>query len=205
MPELAVVVAAFVAGAIAVVLAERAFHGSGRSGIHFRSWSGSTSQLNRSRVQPTQEQVAEMLRQDELLQQVVGSPMTRVIGVGATRQEDGLNVEFPFVELREAGGRASYRVRANVRYQPMAAPPDPWGAQPQPVVEDDLGTAYAVGLATWGGGGGDDTHSEAIVEFTFAPAPPITARTIRVTVPYVDPSRGRPAPTRPGWTFDVPL
>lgn len=203
--EVAIIGAAFVAGMIAIVLVERAFHRSGRQGIHFRHWDSSTAKLTRAATQPSPEETAAMLRQFERLESIRRSPRTRVIGVGATLEDDGITVEFLSVELRGAGGRATYRVHANAPYRGGADPETRWRLPPQPIVVDDLGTAYATGMSAWGGGGGSQDDSESVVDFAFAPAPPATARSLRVSVPYLDPAGGPPELKHAPWVFDVPL
>lgn len=204
MPEIAIVVGAFLAGGIVALLVERAFHASGRSGLHLRPL-GSTVWLRRARVQPSSEEFEEMLRGYNLFAPLARSLLSRVIGVGAVQTSDGTTIEFISVELREAGGRGLVRVLSSKRYRPPQNPPDRARDPARPSMQDDLGTDYAVGWSSWGGGGGRDDYSEFMGEFWFAPAPPVAAGRLTVSIPQLDPSGSQPGPELPPWVFVVPL
>ena len=92
MPEIAIVVGAFLAGGIGTLLAERAFHASGRHGLHLRPLR-STVGLRRARFQPSSEEFEELLRGYNVLASITRSPLSRVIGVGAAQIFDGITVE----------------------------------------------------------------------------------------------------------------
>jgi hypothetical protein len=203
--ELAIAVVAFVAGLTAFVFLNSAMERRGHVQPHFRRWDSSTSKLRRAEMQPSADELAEMVQQLERLETMRRSPLSRVVGVGATLEDDGITVEFLAIELRAAGGRATYRVRAPVTYRGDPAPESPWRSRPQPRVVDDVGTEYATGLSSWGGWGGGEEYSESAVDFVFTPSPPATATSLRISVPYLDPSGGRPDLEHGPWVFDVPL
>lgn len=204
MPQPLIILAAFLVGWIVALLAERAFHASGRHGIHLRPLR-STARRKWAGVQPSPEDVQEMLRGYNLFVSIARGPLSRVIGVGAEQTSDGTTVEFISVELRKAGGRGLVRVHSSKGYGPPRNPPDRPSSPSPPSIQDDLGTDYAVGWSSWGGSGGDDDHSEFTAEFWFAPAPPSGARRLEVSIPQLDPSGVRQESELPPWVFDVPL
>ncbi len=205
MPEIAIVVGAFLAGGIVAMLAERAFHASGRHGLHLRPLRP-TAGLRRARIQPSSDELEQMLRAYDLLSLIARSPLSRVIGVGAAQTSDGTTVEFISVELREAGARGLVRVHSSKGYGPPRILPDRRLGEPAPPsMQDDLGTEYAVGWSSWGGGGGGDDYSEFTGEFWFVPVPPVAAGRLAVSIPQLDPSGGAPEQEGPPWLFDVPL
>lgn len=205
MTEVAIAIVAFVAGLTAFVFLNTAMERRGHYRPHFRRWDSSTAKLRRTEAQPSADELAEMVQQLERLEAIRRSPLIRVIGVGATLEDTGVTVEFLAIELRDAGGRATYRVHANAAYRGDPAPEPPWRSRPQQRVVDDVGTEYATGLSSWGGWGGGEDYSESAVDFVFTPAPPATATSLRVSVPYLDPAGGRPDPDHAPWVFDVRL
>ena len=204
MLDIAILVGAFLAGGIVAMLAERAFHASGRHGLHLRPLRP-TAGLRRARIQPSSDELEQMLRAYDLLSLIARSPLSRVIGVGAAQIFDGITVECISIELREAGGRGLVRVHSSQGYRPPQNPPNWLGEPAPPNMHDDLGTEYAVGWSSWGGGGGGDDHSEFTGEFWFVPVPPVAAGRLAVSIPQLDPSGGAPEQEGPPWLFDVPL
>lgn len=203
MPQVVIIVAALLVGGIAALLAERAFHASGRSGLHLRPLR-STGRLTRAAVQPSAEEFEATLRGYHLFMSIERSALCRVIGVGAAQTTEGITVEFISVELRQSGGRGFLRVHSGAGYRPRWSPPEPRREPAPPNIQDDLGTDYTVGWSSRGGGGSDD-YSEVTAEFLFAPTPPLGARRLEVSIPRLDPSGDWHEPVSASWVFDVPL
>jgi hypothetical protein len=202
MPQIVVVLAALLAGGIVALLAERAFHASGRSGLHLRSLR-STSRLTRAPVQPSPEEFEAIRRAYTLFVSIERSALSRVIGVGASQIAHGLTVEFISVELRESGGRGFLRVHSREGFRVQPNPERHHEPEP-PSVQDDVGMDYAVSWSARSGSG-DDDYSEATAEFLFAPIPPEGARRLRVSIPRSDPFADRLDPQKEPWIFDVAL
>lgn len=203
MPQAVVILAALLAGGILALLAERAFHASGRSGLHLRSLR-SNSRLTRAPDQPSPEEFEAIRRAYTLLLSIERSALSRVVGVGATQTSDGITVEFISVELRESGGRGFLRVHSRegfrVQPNPLEQPSEP---EP-PSVQDDLGTDYVVSWSARSGSG-DGDYREATAEFLFAPIPPEGAGRLRVSIPRSDSFGDRRDPQKEPWVFDIAL
>ena len=203
MPQVVIIVAALLVGGIAALLAERAFHASGRSGLHLRPLR-SIGRLTRAAVQPSAEEFEATLHGYHLFMSIERSALCRVIGVGAAQTTEGITVEFISVELRQSGGRGFLRVHSAQGFRAQSNPLErPRGPAP-PSVKDDLGTDYAVSWSVRSGSGGDD-YSEATAEFLFAPIPPEGARRLEVSIPRWDSFGDRHEPELAPWVFDVPL
>jgi hypothetical protein len=108
----------------------------------------------------------------EQLVQLGGSPLVRVIAVGATAISAGVAVELVALEVRGAGLSASLRFRpADPADQTMHL------GDPELTVSDDVGTAYEAGTivpSRYGGGG----EARAVV----VPRPPDSARALTLSV-----------------------
>lgn len=191
-PDVIVAALAGFAGGVALsVLGRQRLIGPGRRGYHIR-WDGpAAAPLRRQGEQPHPAEMARLFRHAELIRPVSGSPLRRVVGVGATAATDDLAVELIAVELRESGGRCYVRFRS------------PRGAlavlgEPDLAVADDLGTGYEIGLAGMSSSseGGDAT-------FVFAPRPPDAARSLAVSVERFHERDLQRGPGRPGPRGDV--
>ena len=196
-------VAAFVFGWIAAALTERAFHASGRHGLHLRR-PRSIAWLTRAPTQPSPEELDVVLRGYELFQAIERSPLSRVIGVGATQTSDGITIECISIELRGAGGRGFLRVHSTDVFRASVGMHDRPREPASPTIQDDLGTDYTVAWSARGGSGGDD-YSEVTAEFVFVPTPPSGANRLEVSIPRLDPSGHPQDPKLTPWVFGVPL
>ncbi|MDP2350019.1 MAG: hypothetical protein Q8M74_02560 [Chloroflexota bacterium] len=197
----------FVVGAVALYLLDRRMI-LGRSGrlYHF-GWNGPRfARLGRSKQQPSPDELEHWRRSVSLFGAIPGSPLRRVIGVGASASTDDLTVELIAIELRDAGGRGLLRFRSQIGR--MGGSQYAMVGEPEVDVTDDVGTYYEVGLGGWSGSqdGGD-------AEFTFAPRPPDDARRLSIVVERFRESRLPPGHELSGppdgivgpWKFTVEI
>jgi hypothetical protein len=140
-------------------------------------------------------EVPEAFRDQERVQGVDNSPLTRVIAGGVAAQGGGVHLELIALEIRSAGGILL-----------MAATTEPpigfLGSLARVAVEDDLGTNYVA--ASMGSGGSADRMR---FEVRFAPAPPVAAAVLRLRVDdFFDPFPVRSlAPVTGPWLLAMDL
>lgn len=136
-----------------------------------------------------------------LMEDFERSVLTRVIGVGATRRAEDVDVELLAVELRDSGGAISLRASGRL---PVPRPGEIGMPSPDVSLGDDVGTRYTVVPA--GGSGGQYAYA---YEFRFAPAPPPAATVLNVGIsrfsPWMKPASSHAALTNAPWGFSVPL
>jgi hypothetical protein len=121
--------------------------------------------------------------------------LRRVIAVGAAVEAGGVRLELIAVELRTDGGLATLVAQTR-------PPIGPVGHFAEVRLSDDAATAYVA--AGYGMGGPTPTATRH--EIRFAPAPPMNATSLTLSIDrFVDPFPSGAAATEGPWTFEVDI
>lgn len=192
---------AFLVGVVIVILAERLMRRTGRVGSLVQGRAGANG-LNPDGRQRSAEETARMRRRVALLQAVQRGEIVRVIAIQQRQRGDRIDVELPRLEVREAGVSGSYHVLPGTPFSLVSD--DLWNPRPAPLVEDEVGTTYAVAIGAQRAGV-QEGRTGRVVDFVFAPVPPADARKLRLSIPALDPSSGRQEPGAAPWRIEITL